>query len=653
MSFFRRLVSLSGMMANNESHRDMNHGFTHEIEPTYELLWDYGLDIIGLELKQINMIKREAARLCPRKYCGEFVDFIQRIYQCAVAAAVEHEKAESGSDYRKALSVVISRRGDEISTFAWNKVVQTIPEMRHAAPPRKRNEVPRDLRRMFIKRLPPETRGTNNFEDGLFNIKSWQSYVFAPAYVSLGDRTRTMLTADIDHQDWYERLIESGAPMPNFAMVNPVNGHAHLVWMLKSPVRKRKRKSWSYGRDVQKKLGIALGGDPYFAGKFIKNPFSGQHKLHILSSKLYVLSDFQSAIDGVMLPTTRFAPEWSAVRNGGSIVRKGHRNNFVFENLRRYAYSTVRNCKSHAHLSSLCEIRAIELNRQCWPMLPDSEINSIARSVSQWTWERRSSIFPEIQYIRKHPDLSPKEAMGLHSRRTGIRNQKRIKNACRKAISLRDAAKIAGMSAASASRLIGLAMKKGSETEEKGRERAFEMLSKRKEYRENLAVKKALFVGALLNGKPLSRLNDEMRQKCINHVRSKGRKIWNDSILRMFGNRDLDQDIKTPSIRTLQALTGFHHGKIKKIIQRIGNGKHADNFAKEFMSTNGSLKKAINALIHGTKAWIEFGRYYYTTLHSIKKYSHIVLAAAMKQLYARDSLRYRKRWTLRQAAYVM
>ncbi len=83
----------------------------------------------------------------------------------------------------------------------------------------------------------------------------------------------TALRFDIDTEGGGAAWIEAELPAPNFVVINPSNGHAHLVYLLGAWVQtdfgdSRRLKVVRYAAAIERAYTAALGADTAYAGRF-------------------------------------------------------------------------------------------------------------------------------------------------------------------------------------------------------------------------------------------------------------------------------------------------------------------------------------------------------------------------------------------------
>jgi hypothetical protein len=166
------------------------------------------------------------------------------------------------------------------------------------------------------------------------------------------------LIVDVDRPqsvfDWENHDIP-----PNIVTENLLNGHTHHVWWLREPIWRGPQKGngfdvRAFAGDIRHRLTAATGGDPSYAGIWMKNPCSTKWRTHILTRYLYELNDF------IALPPLKH----SGLVNSGT-----GRNNDTFVSLINYAYSI--------------RLEMGSASRQDWQDRLEPELDAIARKIAQ------------------------------------------------------------------------------------------------------------------------------------------------------------------------------------------------------------------------------------------------------------------------------
>jgi len=196
------------------------------------------------------------------------------------------------------------------------------------------------------------------------------------------------LVFDIDRLggalDWSDR----NAPPPSMAMMNPSNGHAHLIYLLAAPVPVSdfaRVKPANYLAAIQEGLRRTLDADRCYAGLIVKNPVHHHWITRQWADMPYQLDDLAEYID---LPS----PAEMKCRSRQVDYAGLGRNCTVFEIVRKQAYSAVRDYwrpgGGPAFAASVLNLVLVANQTKIGNPMQLSECRTIARSISKWTWER-------------------------------------------------------------------------------------------------------------------------------------------------------------------------------------------------------------------------------------------------------------------------
>jgi hypothetical protein len=207
------------------------------------------------------------------------------------------------------------------------------------------------------------------------------------------------LVYDCDYAGALEHVSNSILPPPNLAAINPKNGNSHLFYCLQAPVcisENGRAKPQDFMRKISFVLGDLLKADQGYSNFISKNPLHDHWQVLKLEEKPYQLNDFLDWFDiPQKLPKTY------------KLIGVG-RNVTIFENGRRWAYRQVlsyRLAGSREAFSEAVLAHCDELNQTFPTPLNRSEIKSISKSISNWTWKNYTARwsdekFSEIQAKR-------------------------------------------------------------------------------------------------------------------------------------------------------------------------------------------------------------------------------------------------------------
>ena len=174
--------------------------------------------------------------------------------------------------------------------------------------------------------------------------------------------------------DWSDR----NAPAPTLTIMNPENGHAHLLYALKTAVRTApdgKIKPLKYAAAVENALRKKLDADTGYSGLLCKNPNHGHWKIAVWQPELYTLDWLADFLD------------LNAANNKEIVADYGlGRNCTLFDKTRKWAYRAIRQgWPEYDQWLQACYERASAYNLQFSSPLDDNEVIGIAKSIAKWT----------------------------------------------------------------------------------------------------------------------------------------------------------------------------------------------------------------------------------------------------------------------------
>lgn len=188
------------------------------------------------------------------------------------------------------------------------------------------------------------------------------------------------ITLDLDRPGAAFAAEEVGLPIPTFSVVNPVTAHAHLLYELEYPVfPERSQKADWLLRLVTGGLSRMLESDPAYTGTLVQNPL--HHRWHTIGCDNRFTLDFlaEHILPHLLKPAQLGTYPLSSPRS---------RNCDLFDKVRLSAYKLVKLVESknclYDGVYQLCQ----DFNAYS-PPLPTSELRTIARSISSYTWRCR------------------------------------------------------------------------------------------------------------------------------------------------------------------------------------------------------------------------------------------------------------------------
>lgn len=200
------------------------------------------------------------------------------------------------------------------------------------------------------------------------------------------------LVYDVDrptaHFDW----DEVHAPAPNLTVMNPENGHAHLLYGLEVPVYTHmtaQKNPIRYAASVDIALTGLLEADQAYSKLICKNPLHDSWNTKIWRNESYNLGELADWLD---------LSKYQDQRRKLPDIGLG-RNCSLFDLTRFFAYREIRKPTQNYLFDEMyteedfidrCIAYAEQHNDFTAP-LPDGECNSIGKSIGRWVYRHMSS----------------------------------------------------------------------------------------------------------------------------------------------------------------------------------------------------------------------------------------------------------------------
>lgn len=230
----------------------------------------------------------------------------------------------------------------------------------------------------FYSHIPSKPYATDHLGHGLF-IKPRKTAIKNNYIQANGPTHKHWMIFDVDSKtagmDWYDQ----NAPTPNLVVSNPDNGHAHLLYALKTPVRttdNASQKALKYAAAIECSLRRKLDGDIGYSGLICKNP---------LNNRAWVVKEWESELYSLDLLSDYLDLSQPLGKHDSSGLG---RNCELFSNLSRWAVKERRSsgfgCADSFYKDVLKQ--ALDYNQTVFRRCPlcVSEIKGIAKSVSRW-----------------------------------------------------------------------------------------------------------------------------------------------------------------------------------------------------------------------------------------------------------------------------
>lgn len=199
----------------------------------------------------------------------------------------------------------------------------------------------------------------------------------------------TSLVFDIDRSDAYFAWSDANLPAPTWIAKNRLNGHAHIGYMLSTPVcttYRAKQNVIEYLAKIEQAYSLALGADRGYSGLITKNPCHGTWENHIFGVQPYDLNYLADFVELQELKT-----------NLKEVSGLG-RNCMMFDTVRYWAYKAIR-----AHRGSTFDIWLGKVLEQCQNAngafiepLPYSEVKATAKSIARYCWKKDGYHYQEF-----------------------------------------------------------------------------------------------------------------------------------------------------------------------------------------------------------------------------------------------------------------
>ena len=248
-----------------------------------------------------------------------------------------------------------------------------------------------DFRSIFYRNLPHKPYCTDDLGQGVI-IRPKKTAIQMPYIQHNPPCFISSLVFDVDTSDAYFSWFDANLPTPNWIAKNRLNGHAHVGYMLATPVcttHNAKQKIIEYTAKIQQAYSLALGADQGYSGLITKNPCNSQWENHIFDVQPYDLGYLADFVELQELKT-----DLKEVSGLG-------RNCMMFDTVRFWAYEAIRVFISGAPDDWYAEVLkvAINANDAFIQPLPYSEVKATAKSIARWVW--RSHTEAHAKFIER------------------------------------------------------------------------------------------------------------------------------------------------------------------------------------------------------------------------------------------------------------
>lgn len=213
----------------------------------------------------------------------------------------------------------------------------------------------------------------------------------------------TFLTFDFDYDAGIDYrvnaplvVIDNDLCLPFWYVINPKNGHSHIIYVLKTPVLTTSAahtKPLRYLEDIRYAMTEKMRADPAYNGLTSKNPFCPYWKVYVCSPRPVSLMDLalRVGLEGSVEDRRRYGylPANAHSRAREDVSGLG-RNCAIFERVRFWSYRAIREYwgKGYTEWVSAVKYRCRQENAEFPTPLCDVELKQIAKSIARWTWKR-------------------------------------------------------------------------------------------------------------------------------------------------------------------------------------------------------------------------------------------------------------------------
>ena len=238
--------------------------------------------------------------------------------------------------------------------------------------------------KLFNDRLPHKPYFTDELQCGL-RIAGKERAILAKYIQFNQPHAQFWLCFDVDRPgaaiDWSDR----NAPAPTLTIMNKANGHAHLLYALKTAVRTApdgKIKPLKYAAAVESALREKLGADVGYSGLICKNPNHDSWQIAVWQPELYTLDWLADSLDLKSANDKNILPDYGLGRNCT-----------LFDKTRKWAYRAIRQgWPEYEQWLQACYERASAYNLQFVSPLEENEVCGISKSIAKWTMNNFSAV---------------------------------------------------------------------------------------------------------------------------------------------------------------------------------------------------------------------------------------------------------------------
>ena len=242
-----------------------------------------------------------------------------------------------------------------------------------------------DFRSNFYQNLPHKPYCTDALGAGLI-IRQKKTAIKMPYIQHNPPSFISSLVFDVDTSDAYFSWFDANLPTPSWISKNRQNNHAHIGYMLATPVcttHNAKHKIIEYTAKIQQAYSLALGADQGYSGLITKNPCNNTWENHIFDVQPYDLGYLADFVELQELKTD--------LREVSGLGR----NCAMFDTVRFWAYKAIRTHLSIGFDRWHAEVleHAKNANGTFIQPLPYSEVKATAKSIARWVWRNHAQAY--------------------------------------------------------------------------------------------------------------------------------------------------------------------------------------------------------------------------------------------------------------------
>ncbi len=232
---------------------------------------------------------------------------------------------------------------------------------------------------LFTNNLPAKARSCTKFD--VDNKVRYLHDALKYKYIQPNDfNSLTFMVFDIDRPTCLDEIRHDRlAPEPTIFVSNPANRHAHLYYLLKTPVHMNRHSSQKAQRlAAVTEIGLAqrLGADFSYVGLLAKNAIHPDWQVLPTIPSAWELSELGEYIDDSVFKTPlKQLPEYQTSRNC-----------ILFDSVSKWSYKAIRQGWPDYDRWYQAVLERVEMhNRQLKKPLSYAEYKHIAKSIAKWT----------------------------------------------------------------------------------------------------------------------------------------------------------------------------------------------------------------------------------------------------------------------------